>query len=176
VFELDAPSTQRAKRRCLDRHQLHPTTAVVYVPCDLEHDSPATRLAECGFDRAQPCLVVWLGVSYYLTREALDATVADIATFSSAASRLVLDYMDPAVIDGTTSHAGARRLSKNVARRGEPYQLGFTPGELGELLARAGFAVRGDASMEEIGRRLHGAEPLWCRTDDFVRILSAERT
>ena len=168
-FELDAPTTQQAKLRCLEAHE--PNGAVEYVACDLERDSPRGALEQAGFDRARRSIVVWLGVSYYLTREAFERSLADIAALSASGSRLVLDYMDAEMVDGTTPYAGGRRLNRTVRRRGEPYRLGFGEEELRRTLADTGFEVRDHARLPELARR-YGA---WCRTDDWAGVVTAER-
>lgn len=170
-FELDAPTTQAAKLECIERHGLEAPNEVTHVPCDFERDSPGAVLGAAGFDAVRPCLVIWLGVSYYLTKEAFARTLREVAGFAASASTLVLDYMDPEVAAGTSSHLGARRLHATVARRGEPYVSGFEAAELEELLDRAGFAVRDHPRLPELGRR-YGA---WCREAPYAGVVKAVR-
>jgi methyltransferase (TIGR00027 family) len=170
-FELDAPTTQAAKLECIERHGLESPSVVTHVPCDFERDSPGALLEAAGFDLARPCLVIWLGVSYYLTREAFERTQGEVAGFTASGSTLVLDYMDPEVAAGTSGHPGAQRLHATVARRGEPYVSGFEAAELEELLDRTGFAVRDHPRLPELSRR-YGA---WCREAPYAGVVKAER-
>ena len=175
VYEVDSPATQEAKRRCVAESGLTPRQEVVYVPCDFERDSARERLTEAGFDTTRPCTVVWFGVSYYLTREAVSRALEDAAAVSAPGSTLLVDYMDPAIPDLSTDHAGARRLARSVIRRGEPYRSGYTDTEIEEVLGAAGFALREQLRMPDLGRRYGGADGPWCRTDDLVGVVRAER-
>jgi len=175
VYEVDSPATQRAKRERLERHGLEPRHPTVYVPCDLERDSVAELLADGGFDRERRSVVVWLGVSMYLTREAFDRALAELAELCSPRSSLVLDYIDPAVIDGSSPYVGARRLARTVARRGEPYLLGFTPAELATAVHDCGFEVTEHLRARDLAERYGGEDGVWCSTDDYLGVITATR-
>jgi methyltransferase (TIGR00027 family) len=175
LFEVDQPATQRAKRLALDRDGLDRQVEVVYVPCDFEYESIAERLVAGGLDTEAQSLFIWLGVSYYLDRDAFSATLDDLAAVSPPGSRLVLDYMDPEVIDGTTKLVGARRAARYVKRRGEPYKLGLRPDTAADLVARGGFVVTDRADVPELARRYGGDDGIWCSADDWIAVLSADR-
>jgi methyltransferase (TIGR00027 family) len=175
VFEVDAPATQRAKRERLESHGLVPRHPTVYVSCDLERDSLAELLPQGGFDPERRSVVVWLGVSMYLTRDAFDRALAELADLCSVHSTLVLDYLDRAVIDGSSPYVGARRLAKAVARRGEPYRLGFTPLDLKAAVYGRGFEVAEHLRTAELAERYGGPDGVWCSTDDYLGLITATR-
>jgi methyltransferase (TIGR00027 family)/deazaflavin-dependent oxidoreductase (nitroreductase family) len=175
AFEVDSPRTQAAKRAVLDRHGLTPRSGVVYCPCDFEVDSLVGALAAARFDPSRRTLAIWLGVSYYLTLDAFRATLRDVASLTAPGGRLLLDYMDPEVIDGTTSHPGARRAAKWVAERGEPYLLGFTEDQLRGELARAGFSLLEHMRPPQLAERFRPPAGVWCSTDDWMGVALAER-
>jgi methyltransferase (TIGR00027 family) len=177
VYEVDSPPTQRAKRERMDRQGLKPRQKAVYVPCDLERDSAYERLVESGFDTDRRSVVVWLGVSMYLTREAFDRALRELADLCSPRSTLVLDYMDAAVIEGSSPYVGARRLAKSVARRGEPYLLGFTYEALEAATAAAGFEIAEHLRARELADRYQGPHGVWCSTtDDYLGVVAATRS
>jgi hypothetical protein len=89
---------------------------------------------------------------------------------------LVLDYMDQEVIDGTTSFRGARRAADWVAKRGEPYALGFSPEDITRAVEERGYRVNDHVRVTEPARRYRPPASVWCETDDFMGIVSAERT
>jgi methyltransferase (TIGR00027 family) len=175
LFEVDAPPTQEVKREIIARHGLEATGDVRYVPCDFERDDLPSTLRAHGFDPSRPCLVAWLGVSYFLSEAAVRGTLADVAELSAPGSRLVWDYMDPRVIDGTTPYVGAQRARRIVIRRGEPYCFGVMPWEADALVAEMGFKVADHARLPELGHRYGGERGVWCRTDDFVGLMTARR-
>lgn len=175
LFEVDAPSTQEVKRRLIGEHDLVPKRDVVYVPCDFEDDAVVDRLREAGFDSSRPCVVVWLGVSYYLTERAATTTLSDVAAFSAPGSRLVWDYMDRSVIDGTITAKGALRAREVVARRGEPYIFGLTSPGADALVEESGFTGVLHERTPQLAQRYGGSKGVWCRTDDFMGVMVAER-
>jgi methyltransferase (TIGR00027 family) len=175
LFEVDAPATQREKRSRMNQAGLAPRGVVTFVPCDFELDSVAERLSRSGFSNTERSLVIWVGVSYYLSAQRFDLALEEIAAFSAPGSRLVLDYMDQQVIDGTTTFRGARRAANWVAKRGEPYVLGFSPQRIITAVEQRGYLVRDHLRVSDLARRYRPAGGIWCRTDDYMGIVAAER-
>jgi len=176
VFEVDSPQTQSAKRAVVEGNRLSSSAPVVYCPCDFELDSVASVLDEGGFDPKRRALIVWLGVSYYLTLEAFTTTLSEVASFAASGASLVLDYMDRDVIDGTTGELGARRASAWVAKRGEPYRLGFTIEQLSRALELAGFGLVEQLRTGGLAERFRPPTGVWCRTDEWMGVALAERS
>lgn len=90
VFEVDAPTTQADKRPIVES-RFRPSSAcqTVWVPCDFEHHTVRGQLPENGFDPTKASLVIWLGVTPYLTDTAIEATLADLSYLCAPGSRLV---------------------------------------------------------------------------------------
>lgn len=137
VFEVDHPGTQKTKRRAAKR--LKVLTEVTHVPVDFEHQSLVAELVTAGFDPARPAVVSWLGVTLYLTREAMAATLAAIATFAPG-TQLVFDYLLPESLRDREGHQYAQEVGSVAARRGEPWLTFLTPDECTAMLRDAGFA------------------------------------
>jgi methyltransferase (TIGR00027 family) len=175
LFEVDAAPTQDAKRSAMTRLGLRPAADVTYVACDFERDDLPAALAAAGFDATAPSLVVWYGVSFFLSEQAVRQTVEDVARTSAPGSRFLWDYLDADVVSGTTPFVGARRARAAVARRGEPYTFGLAAGEERALLEPAGFDVRDHVRIRDLAQRYGGRDGIWCSDDDFVGILTAER-
>ncbi|UWP80055.1 class I SAM-dependent methyltransferase [Dactylosporangium fulvum] len=171
VYEVDVPSTQAVKRSRLAPVP-PPAATVVYVPCDFAVDRLVDRLSAAGFDRSAPALFTWLGVVCYLPLPAVDATVADVASLSAPGSRLVLDYVESAVLDGTGS-PGAARVARMVAQRGEPFHTGFTPDGIRDMLARHGLTVEDDVDLAGLAARYPAPDGVWCATEGFNRMATA---
>jgi methyltransferase (TIGR00027 family) len=175
LFEVDAPTTQQEKRRLLARANRAVDARVRWVACDFERDRFPERLRQAGFDPTRPCLVVWIGVSVYLTRPAIDHTLADLATISAPGSLLVTDYGDPEIVTGTHRLVGARRTARLVRRRGEPWRTALSLAELTDALNATDFSVRDHARVPELAKRYAPNGQPWCSTDDFLGVLTAER-
>jgi len=173
-YEVDHPATQRAKTERLARHGLDPHN-VRYTPVDLERgDRLSAALPKAGFDIREPCLIGWHGVSFFLRPPAFHAALAEMARICAPGSRLVFDYMDKSVVDGTTEYEGARRGAANVAAAGEPYKNGLDAAGAAEAAAGAGFVFVAHIRVRDLVRRYGGPRP-YCRDDDFMGLVTVER-
>lgn len=177
IFEVDAPATQAEKRPVAERLLPSPRAGhIIWVPCDLEQSTLRDRLLSSGFDPERPSVVVWLGVSMYLTSHAIDATLEDLAALCAPGSQLVADYLDAAVVTGDTPWTSARRIARVVARRGEPYRSGFTAPDFEALLARHGFIGRDHASVPDLLGRYDPTQASGLAGDDWLGVVCAERS
>ncbi len=176
VFEVDAPPTQQHKRTVYERLPLASRNCqTVWVPCDFENDSLRERLLANGFDPTRPGLIVWLGVIPYLTRRAIDTTLADLEALCAPGSRLVLDYIDADVITGHTQWKSARRVARAVARRGEPCRTGLSASDLDASLAAHGFECREHARVPALLQRYDPTHARRLAHDDWLAIALARR-
>jgi len=150
VFEIDHPATQREKRRRLAAAGVAEPAHVVYVGCDFETQGLSEALAAAGFEAAQPSFFLWLGVTPYLTPEAVYATLAALAALAGGAE-IVFDYVvPPETIEAREAHAA---LAARVAAAGEPLRASFDPASLQARLRALGFAILEDLSAGEIAAR-----------------------
>jgi methyltransferase (TIGR00027 family) len=83
VFEVDPPGAQAWKRRRLIELGFGIPEWLRLVPVDFEAgDAWWQRLAAAGFDSGQPAIVASTGVSMYLTKDAIAATLRQIAALA----------------------------------------------------------------------------------------------
>jgi methyltransferase (TIGR00027 family) len=111
-----------------------------HVPVDFERETLTRALAAAGFRRGEGAFFSWLAVRMYLSREAIDATVAEVAALASPGGALVLDFVIPASALDAEEAATVATLAANSAKFGEPPLSFFEPAEMEALLRRAGFA------------------------------------
>jgi methyltransferase (TIGR00027 family) len=143
VFEVDHPATQTAKRAHAGELPA-PNGIVRFVPIDFERDSLDAVLRRAGHDRSSPTCWIWEGVVMYLTRDAMRATLADIARRSAAGSTLIVNY-----------HTAHRRLIARLLFRviGEPQISAWTPEGMAADLSSVGFVVREDSGISDWNER-----------------------
>lgn len=132
VFEVDHPATQEWKKQLLSAASL--AEWATFVPVDFETDSLLSRLIENGFDPLKPALVSWLGVVMYLTRDAIDRTVSEIAKLAPG-TELVVDYMLPADLRDERGQTYVDMVAPNAAEGGEPWLSFFAPADMSDVLA-----------------------------------------
>lgn len=83
VFEVDQPGPQGWKRQRLLELDFGIPEWLRLVPVDFEAGwSWWERLASAGFDAGQPAVVASTGVTMYLTRDAIAATLRQIAALA----------------------------------------------------------------------------------------------
>ncbi len=135
-FEVDHPDTQRDKRERLARLDAYPIDAATYVACDFEQGDFVERLEAAGFRLDAPAVVVWEGVVYYLTEDAIRRTAKRIATCHPE-TRLAFDFVGKRFVRGEVKDPIDHRARELVAEMGEPLRFG-TDDPL-PLLYDAGF-------------------------------------
>lgn len=153
TYELDLPEVLEAKRDLLARHGLGDAPGVARVACDLSRETVGSALGRTDFDGGAPALFNWLGVTMFLDRESVEATVRDVAGTAAHGSRLLFDYIDRSVADGTTADRGARRAARDVRRRGEPFRFGLDRDEVQHWIAPLGFRLLRHETPDDVMRR-----------------------
>jgi len=161
VFEVDHPATQDWKRRALAAAAVTVPESVSFVAADLAVDSLAGSLAAAGFSAAAPAVVSWLGVTMYLTREAITQTLSAIAGFA-AGTELIADYMLPEDMRDEPGALYGALVAQASAEWGEPWLSVFAPDELSELARERGFAA-----VRHVRQRDTIPAGLWTRSDSL---------
>ena len=95
-FEVDLPKTQQIKRELLHQCGVD-TSGVKFVSANFLTDDWLDNLVKAGFDPRKPTFFLWEGVTYYLSREAMEKTFRTIATIAPG-SVVVFDYATDANI------------------------------------------------------------------------------
>ena len=99
VFEVDHPATQAWKRERLSQADITPPPDLTFAPVDFHVQSLAEGLGAAGHDPGIPTFFAWLGVTPYLTPEAVRQTLEHIAAYPQG-SGLVFDYaLSPELLD-----------------------------------------------------------------------------
>jgi methyltransferase (TIGR00027 family) len=98
VFEVDDPPMLAWKQRRIDSLSLKTPKQLIYVPCDFEEMSIGQALSARDFDADAPCFISWLGVTQYLTRDAINETL-HWASARPAGSEIVLTFVEPGAQD-----------------------------------------------------------------------------
>ena len=150
VFEVDHPLTQADKTARIARAGWTVPDSLTFVPVDFAKDSLAKCLTGAGFDRSLKTFFSWLGVTYYLTAEAIDKTLAGISDLCADGSTLVFDYPDENFLS-----AAERRVQNTIMMAkagGEPMVSAFSYDELERLLESHGFLIYELMTPDDIQR------------------------
>jgi methyltransferase (TIGR00027 family) len=162
VFEIDEPATQRWKRQRLIDLGFGIAPFLRLVPVDFEAgDNWWERLAASGFDAARPAVVASTGVSMYLTREAIMATLRQVAALAPG-STLAMTFMLPVEMADPEVRPGIERAMEGARANGTPFVSFFTPDEMLALAREAGFTAARHVSADALSQRYFAG-----RTDGF---------
>jgi methyltransferase (TIGR00027 family) len=147
VFEVDHPSTQMWKRSRLEALTVATPDHLTWVPVDFEAESFADRLEDSGL-RSGSTFVSWLGVTPYLTPEAIGATLDSLVPCS-----LAISYGTPEELWSEECLQVSTIFKALAADSGEPIITLLSPGDLARLLADHGFTVTDDLGHEDVEPR-----------------------
>jgi methyltransferase (TIGR00027 family) len=139
VFEVDHPATQGWKRERLAETHIAVPDSVVFVPIDFERETILQGLERAPFDFSQLVFFSWLGVTPYLTRDAIMGTLDMVATSMRAGSQIVFDFAAPPGNDAR-ARAGRKAFAARVSEAGEPLRSTFVPEALANELRALGFS------------------------------------
>jgi methyltransferase (TIGR00027 family) len=161
VFEIDHPASQawklqRVTELSLPRHNHH-----VFVPIDFERTSLRDGLDRAGFDWGEPTMFSWLGVTMYLTIDAIEQTLRTISSCASG-SEVVFSYAFPAELLDTVDRETLAIVAELTASSSEPLRTLFAPHEVEALVARCGLRLADHADPAELSKRYFAD-----RTDDL---------
>jgi len=174
VFEVDHPATQAFKRARLAAVGLEAPETLHFVPADFERESVADALRRSPFDPTAPASFAWLGVTPYLTAEAILATLAALRSGAAGGSELVFDYVEQRALRPDTTTPSVQQTLERAREVGEPIITGFDPATLGGSLARAGFRLVEDLGPAEQDARYFGGRTDGLRAREFGHVASAE--
>lgn len=139
IFEIDQPGPQEWKRQRLVELGFGVPPFLRLVPVDFEAgDGWWERLAASGFNVQQPAVVASTGVSMYLTRDAIAATLRQVATLAPG-STLAMTFMLPIEMAEPEFRIGIERAAAGARANGTPFISFFMPEEMLALARECGF-------------------------------------
>ena len=138
IFELDIQSTQKRKQEVLNSANIEIPQEVTFVSVNLKQDQLKEVLCNTGFDPTMKTLFIWEGVTYYLTEEAVAATLCFIKNNSPYGSILCFDYMTEQL------------ESVNLA---EPFQFWLAQGNMDKFIDEHGLKIIEHIDAHEMEKR-----------------------
>jgi len=153
VFEIDQPGPQQWKRQRLIDLGFGIPAFLRFVPVDFETvDAWWDHLIASGFDVTHAAVVASTGVSMYLTRDAIMATLRQVATLA-AGSTFVMSFMLPLEMLADEVRPGVQRAAAGARASGTPFISFFTPDEMLALAREAGFQEVSHVSADMLAAR-----------------------
>lgn len=139
VYEIDQPGPQAWKRERLTELGFGIPSFLRFVPVDFEASNAWwERLIASGFNAEMPAVVASTGVSMYLTKEAIVATLRQVAALVPG-STLAMSFLLPIELADPEVRPGIERAVAGAKANGTPFISFFTPEEMLALARDAGF-------------------------------------
>jgi len=95
IFEVDQPESQKVKRDCLAKRGIAVPANVEFCRIDFERTSLAEGLATSSMDHRALTFFSWLGVTQYLTREAIDSTLQFVLSMPKRSTIIIESILPP---------------------------------------------------------------------------------
>lgn len=149
VFEVDHPATLAVR---VARAAGLPPTGARRVAVDFNRDDFGAALRAAGFEPGRPSFFVWEGVSMYLRRPAVLATLQGVARSGGPGTGIAADFWRR-TRRPRWAVAVERAAVAGLGLLGEPLVFGPTAAEVEALFAEAGFTVEASAPMAALGER-----------------------
>jgi methyltransferase (TIGR00027 family) len=169
VFEVDHPATQAWKRARLHELGVATPANLVFVPLDFERQSLIESLQIHGYRPDAAGFFSWLGVSPYLTSEAIFDTLRTVASMAPGTEIIFQYLLPPALLDDECRQI-RELLAHAGAARGEPLVTFFEPAKLAQQVRELGFAEIRDLGPEEANVRYFAGriDGLRARADHYM--------
>ena len=151
VFEVDAPATQQDKIGRIRRAGWRMPENLRMVAADFARDDLAGRLRSSGFDPGKKTFFSWLGVSYYLSQDAIAALLSAVRSLSTEGSTLLLDSGDEGLFSAREGRV--QNMLAMACAGGEKMQSCFSYAALERLLEEHGFLIYEYLRPEDIQER-----------------------
>jgi methyltransferase (TIGR00027 family) len=153
TFEVDRPGAQIWKRQRLVDLGLGVPSSLRLVPVDFEGgESWWDGLRAAGFDVDRPAVVASAGVSMYLTKAAISATLRQVASLAPG-SAFVMTFLLPLEMADPEMRPWLQRAVDGARASGTPFISFFTPPDMLALAREAGLRNVQHVSADELAQR-----------------------
>lgn len=138
IYEIDQTGTLIWKEQRLRELGFGIPEWLHFVPVNFETSSWWERLLKAGFDISKPAVVACTGVSLYLSKEVIVATLNQIATLARG-SKLAMTFCLPIELLDDEDSTLMEMSIKGASEAGTPFVSFFYPDEILELAHVADF-------------------------------------
>jgi len=162
IFEVDQPEVQKIKISKLP-DEIPNAENITYVSVDFNHQSLKNQLLNSGFDKSKSTIYTLEGVSQYITREALNSTLSELALltpnsnatfFMSYVNRLLRE--DPKACFGigySKPERAAKFITNGAAKVGEPWISLYSSKEIEDLLSQNSFTLTENKTLADLNSK-----------------------
>lgn len=162
IYEIDQPDTLTWKQQRLLEIGLGIPYYLHFVPVNFETTSWWKQLLKARFDSSKPAVIVSTGVTLYLTKEAIIASLKEIAKLASGSTLAMAFYLPLELLD-EEDKSMQEMAEKGAKAAGTPFVSFFSPDEILTMSNEAGLKNSRTISTKDM-EQLYFSD----RTDNLV--------
>ena len=174
VIEFDLPETARFKRATLEALPCGLPAHVRYYEADFNRQDLAQLFREKQIDTGLPTLVLWEGVTNYLSPASVNTIFRVLNSFVKGSS-IIFTYIDKLVLESPSLYDATDKLALRRSSKDEPWAFGFHPAELPHYLDLFGFTLQADTGACEYRHMYMPERAGWNKGYGFYRVAVARR-
>lgn len=148
VIEIDHPNTSNFKAEVYKNRIGQIPENVRFLQIDFNKQSLDQLAIEHHLDFSKPTVVIWEGVTNYLTEEAVKSTFSFISKFATNSS-VIFTYVHKDILDNPESFLGGKKLLEDLEKLEEHWTFGFKPEKLSHYLNQFDIQLLEDLGADE---------------------------
>ena len=162
IFEVDQSEVQELKRLRLP-YNIPNRENITYVDIDFNHQSLKEELINVGFDQNKSTIFTLEGVSQYISREALDATLKEVADLNpNSNSKIFISYVNKLLKEDSKACFGkgyskpekaVSFITNSAAKMGEPWISFYSAEEVESILSRNDFTLIENKTLADLNSK-----------------------
>ena len=162
IFEVDQSEVQELKRLRLP-YNIPNRENITYVDIDFNHQSLKEELINVGFDQNKSTIFTLEGVSQYISREALDATLKEVADLNpNSNSKIFISYVNKLLKEDSKACFGkgyskpekaVSFITNSAAKMGEPWISFYSAEEVESILYRNDFTLIENKTLADLNSK-----------------------
>jgi methyltransferase (TIGR00027 family) len=172
IWEIDHPASQARKVARFRDAGLTVPSFVRFVAADFECQTIEEILEAAHVELGQPTFFSWLGVTQYLKRDAILATLRHVASMPRG-TEIVFDYVLWPDLRNAAQRSIVDTWAPQARAAGEPFCSAFEPADMAALCASFGFTHAEDLGTEDMNVRYCSGRCDGLKIESICRLFSA---
>ena len=162
IFEVDQSEVQELKRLRLPDNMPN-RESITYVDIDFNHQSLKEELINVGFDQNKSTIFTLEGVSQYISREALDTTLKEVADLNpNSNSKIFISYVNKLLKEDSKACFGkgyskpekaVSFITNSAAKMGEPWISFYSAEEIESILFQNNFTLIENKTLADLNSK-----------------------
>jgi methyltransferase (TIGR00027 family) len=142
IYEIDLKAMLDYKKEIIENTIKTDINHVTFVACNFQKDNVIEKLSENNFDFNRPTLILWEGVTYFLTKDNIEYYLKLFRDNIHNKLQITLDYAFRDYIEGNLNFYGAKELYDILIELEEPHFFGLNYNETEDFFEERGFMTK----------------------------------